>query len=115
MIFKKNNVVATKIQWTAPTVREDGSTYSAAQHAGYELGVSDPANPTDGFAPFVSVPAAYNVTEWLLNNLNIGESDTYEVALRTVDTDGLTSAWSNSMVFTAENARPNAPDGFNVL
>lgn len=115
MIFKKNGVIATKIQWVAPTSRVDGSAYSAAQHAGYELGVSDPANTTEGFAPFVSVPAAYNATEWPLDNLNIGEPDTYEVALRTVDTSGLTSAWSSPIVFTAEIASPNAPTGFDVL
>lgn len=115
MIYERNGEVVTRLRWDAPTTRTDGALYDAAQHAGYELGVSDPANPDDGFRSWVSVPAAYDVTEWPLDQLNITEPGQYEVALRTVDAGGLTSDWSTPLVYAARLAAPNAPTGLSVF
>lgn len=115
MIYtKQDGAVVTTLAWTPPTARVDGSVYRAADHAGYELGVSDAANPADGFAPWVSVPAAYGVSVWPLSDLNMVEDGVYEVALRTVDTGGRTSAWSTATTFTAATAAPEAPTGLAV-
>jgi hypothetical protein len=111
MIFKKNGVEATKIQWVAPTEREDGSAYGATEHAGYELGTTDDLGVIH---PWVSVPAAYDITEWPLDQLNISAEGEHTVALRTVDTGGRVSEWSAPVVFTVETAKPNAPTGFAV-
>jgi len=115
MIFTKDGNTAVSFKWVAPTKRTDGTAYGTADHAGYELGVSDPANSTDGFSPFVNVPAAYDITEWPLANLGIAEEGTYEVALRTVDKGGRTSKWSSPLVFDVGLANPNEPTGFGVL
>ena len=114
MIFTRNGQVVTRMNWAAPTARADGSNYGAAEHAGYELGVSNPDDPADGFRPFVSVPAAYAVTSWALADLNMIEAGDYEVALRAVDTGGRTGAWSNPLLFNADLAAPAAPVGLSV-
>lgn len=111
MIFYKDGVQASSLSWDAPTTRTDGTAYGAESHAGYELGV----NRNGEFTPWVSVPAAYDVTSWPLDELNISTPGTYEVALRTVDTGGLTSAWSNPLVFTAQLALPNPPTNLTIL
>lgn len=115
MLYTRNGIAATSVSWDAPTSRTDGTLYDASQHAGYELGMSDPAAAVGEFQPWVSVPAAYDVTDWPLNELNITAPGTYELALRTVDRGGLVSPWSNAIVITAEYAPPNAPTGFNAF
>lgn len=102
--------VATQISWTAPSEQADGTAYGDAEHAGYELGVIR----DEGITPHVSVPAAYAVTDWPLDQLELDTEGQHEVALRTVDTDGRTSAWSASVLFTSELAGPNAPTGLLV-
>lgn len=114
MIFTRNGEVATHLNWSAPTTRTDGSAYGDADHAGYELGISDPGNPADGFSPWVSVPAAYAVTTWPLDELNMYEPGDYEIALRTVDKQGGTSEWSSPLTFAARLAAPNPPAGLSV-
>jgi len=111
MIFEKSGVLATDINWTAPTARTDGDAYGAADHAGYELGISDGAG---GYSPWVSVPAAYDVTSWPLNQLNLSTEGDHEVVLRTIDNGGRQSAWSTGVVFTVSLASPNAPTGVDV-
>lgn len=115
MIFERNDgAVATKISWIPVTEREDGSAYPAEAHYGYELGVSDPANPNDGFTPKISFPTAYATSEWPLNKLDLTVPGVYEVALRTVAKDGGGSPWSAPLVFAARVPRPNAPTGLSV-
>lgn len=110
MIFYRNGELATTLRWVAPTTRADETSYGASSHAGYELGV----NRNGAFTAWVSVPAAYDTTAWPLNELNITEPGEYEIALRTVDTGGLTSAWSSPLVFTAQLAQPNPPTNLSL-
>jgi len=86
MIYKRNNIEVTEISWIAPTEREDATPYTAAEHAGYELGVSVNGG---GYTPWVDVPAAYDVTSWPLNELNLDDEGIYEIAMRTLDINGL--------------------------
>lgn len=115
MRFYNGNTPATRIRWTAPTTREDGSAYAASTHRGYVLGVSDPGNPNDGIRAHVSVPAAYDVSEWPLDQLNITEPGDYEAALATVDSDGQQGAWSSPFAFEARLAPPSPPTGLTVF
>lgn len=110
MIFETGGRAATILSWSPPTTRTDGSVYDAPQHAGYELGV----NSGGTFESRVSVPAAFGVTTWALDDLNITAAGDYEVALRAVDTAGNASAWSNPTVFTARLAPPSAPTNFTI-
>lgn len=110
MIFEAGGAAATVLSWSPPTTRTDGSAYGAPQHAGYELGV----NSSGTYESRVSVPAAFDVTTWSLNDLNITDAGDYDVALRAVDTSGNVSAWSNSTTFTARFAPPSAPTNFTI-
>jgi len=113
VIFIKNGVITTEISWEAPTERTDGAAYTAVDHAGYELGV---ANAQGVFQPWVSVPAAYHITSWPLNHLNITTEGQHAVALRTVDTGGRVSVWSNPLLLTAMAvAAPNSPTDLSVI
>jgi len=115
MIFEKAGNPVTEINWTPPTQREDGSPYEAQDHLGYELGFSDPNDPNDGFLPHISFPTSLGTTSWQLNDLNITTEGNFEVALRTIDIGDKKSIWSNPSVFTAGQASPNPPTGFNVF
>lgn len=116
MIFTKaDGTSVTELAWVPPTTRADGSSYGTADHAGYELGTSDPLNATDGFTAWVSVPATYDITTWPLDQLNMNTEGDYEVGLRVIDTKGRQSVWSNPALFTAALANPDAPTGLNVL
>lgn len=111
-MFYKDGVVATTINWIAPSEYVDGSAYGSSDHAGYELGVVR----VDGQPPVghISVPAAYEITSWPLGELNLGYGET-RIALRTVARNGLTSMWSDSIVIESRDERePNAPVNFSA-
>jgi len=115
MIFSRtqDSQPATHLQWDAPTARTDGTPYGAADHAGYVLGIAD-ATVTGGFREHVSVPAAYDVTEWPLDQLNITDPGIYMISLATVDVNGLRSAWADPFSFTASYAPPSPPTGLSA-
>ena len=110
MIYFKDGVQKTQIEWVAPTKRTDGSAYGDADHAGYELGVGS----NGAYEPWVAVPAAYNITSWPVGQLNLNDEGDYEVVLRTVDKGRRVSAWSAPANFTVTLADPQAPAGLVV-
>lgn len=115
MIFSVNGQSRTRFGWNPPTTREDGTGYGAADHHGYEIGLSDPNNPDDGFRPHVGIPAGYDVTAWPLAELNIEQPGTYELALRTIDRDMRPSRWSAPFTFAADLAPPSPPTDMQLL
>lgn len=99
------------IKWKAPTTREDGTAYVATDHLGYELGVGGVSNT---IAPFISVPAAYNIVSWPIAQLNLKVGD-HKVYLRTVPKVGVPSQWSSPLFLSAKLAPPSAPTEFGFI
>lgn len=115
MIYKdKTGKSVTQLTWVPPTTREDGSGYGFEDHKNYELGISEPDSATDGITPYISFPAELKTTSWPLDQLNLNTLGDVEVALRTVDNEGATGAWSSLLVFTVALARVSAPTGLSV-
>jgi len=111
--FKDGNPV-TNIDWTPPSTRSDGTPYVDTDHKGYELGLSNPNDPTDGFVPHISFPTSLGATSWPYDQLNITAEGDYEAALRTVDNGDRVSVWSNPILFTVSLAPPNPPTGLSA-
>ena len=103
------------LDWDAVTTRTDGTAFTEAEYKNYELGTSDPDNPSDDFVPFVGIPAAYNVSEWPLDDLGFTTPGRKEIALRVVGNEGPPSGWSEPLVFIAALAPPSAPTGLRLL
>lgn len=109
MIYlKKDGTATTKLRWKAPVTRADLTLYTAEEHAGYELGISDGVTLPD--AAHVSIPAAYHVMEWPLADLDLDlKSGVVSLYLRTVDTDGRVSDWSDPFEIEVDLAKPGKP------
>ena len=103
------------LTWTPVTTRTDGTAFTEAEYKNYELGTSDPDDPTDDFVPFVSVPAGWGVSEWPLDDLGFTTVGRKEIALRVVGKEGSPSGWSEPLVFTAALAPPSAPTGLALV
>lgn len=111
MIFRnETGDIATGINWTPPSVREDGSAYTADQHKGYTLGVKSGAD----IVPQVTIPTALDDGHWDFSELNITAEGDYEAYLATVDSNDLQSAWAGPVFFSAEFAAPKPPTGLSV-
>ena len=106
MRYTKDSVEVTKLSWVAPTTREDGDTYTATDHAGYEIDV--------GTNAFVSIPADYSITSWNFEDMGITESGPVDIAIRTVDKQGQASKWSDTICIEALYSLPKPPAGLSV-
>jgi hypothetical protein len=95
-----------KISWKAPVTRTDLTLYDATEHAGYELGILHPGEAEP--LAHIFFPALYNTTEWPLAELSLSDGR-HELYLRTVDTHGLVSEWSDPIVVEVNFAPPGKP------
>lgn len=96
------------LTWTNPTARVDGSAYTQAQNAGYQLAF-------DGAAAAVSIPLAWGTTFDMatLAAYQALTPGSHSVTLAVVDTNGEASAPSGAVTFSLI-AAPNPPTGLKV-
>ena len=77
----------TTVSWSIPTERENGSSLTIDEIAGYEVVMS-----REGRAPIISTVSGGSTTEYVVSGLDQG---LYQFQVRTVDKDGLQSVLSN--------------------
>lgn len=100
----------TRLRWNHDHLNTDGSAFTAAQFAGYEVEINGEGA--------VSVPAGYDADgqyELPLANLAaVQETGTYSMRLRVVNNAGNPSGWSNPVSFAMDFRVPTAPTGLSV-
>lgn len=84
------------LSWTNPTTRQNGSTLSDSEISKYEIAVVGENNDYSSIVTVDHIPGNASQTE-VIPNL---EPDTYYFSIRTIDKDGLTSEWSDSVQTT---------------
>ncbi len=100
-----------EITWSDPTQREDGTSFGAADLRAYELGV---VNAQGAPTVLLALPVAYGVGRSPIPDaLRAVTGKPQSIALRTVDSFGLTSDWT-APVEVAFVARPRAPAAFSA-
>lgn len=102
----------TNIRWRAPDTFEDGTPYSAADHAGFTLYF---LAPDGSAASSVAVPVGWNedgVYSFPVSALNLRKGN-YSIALTTVAVNGLESERSNVVAFAIES-KPGRPQDLVV-
>lgn len=98
----------TKLNWTNPTTRVDGTPYTQADNAGYEIRL-------DGGSA-VSIPLAFG-TQFDLASLASYQSlpfGNHTVEIRAVSKGGLSSAFSQAATFPKVESAPNSPTAVSV-
>jgi hypothetical protein len=103
------------IQWEPPTTRVDGQPLAPEEISHYDVScVVAGTEISPVAAPVYEIPASGETHEHAVTYPDLlPEYGEYSCALRTVDTDGLVSAWSNTVPLTWEPAAPGVP--VNVL
>lgn len=97
----------TKVRWTAPTERTDGSTIPG--EINYDIGTETNEGVVQNLAVIVGELQTGGVYEAPLADFSF-EPGVHTVALRATEVDtGLTSAWSNTVQFEIVDAKPKAP------
>jgi hypothetical protein len=100
----------TSFAWAEPTVNTDGTTITAGEITGYEVGVR--SGGTAGTYPnTVNVTGATTLTVPIASVTPALVSGSYSAAVRAIGpTD---SAWSTEITFSLAGT-PTAPTGFSV-
>lgn len=101
----------TTFIWTDPTLNTDGSTITAGEITGYQIGVR--LGGVVGTYPILSpVVAASAVTEAISAITPALAFASYFAAVRAIGPND--SAWSAEQAFTLAAPTPSAPTGFSV-
>lgn len=101
--------------WEPPTTRVDGQPLAPEEIAHYDVSCVVSGTEISPVAvPVYEIPANAETHEHAVTYSDLlAEYGAYDCALRTVDTDGLRSGWSNTVTLTWEPAPPGVP--VNVL
>lgn len=101
----------TRIKWTAPTQRVDGTALSQEEIDAlvYDLGYQPLGQADQVYTVIASLPGTLNTGgqyEILIADVALPEADV-DIALRATDREGRASAWSNeAQVYKAAGPRP---------
>lgn len=102
------------LRWTDPTARTDGSAFGASQFRAYELGSSLAGDPAGLVTPLLALPTAFGVGQSPIPTAVSDRRNQIQwLHLRTIDSNGLMSAWTNG-VEVLFSAAPLEPAGFSA-
>jgi hypothetical protein len=101
------------LRWLGPTTFTDGSPYTEADHAGFEVQIDKNGVPGIGA---VAIPVGWSTNgsyEFPLATVVEG-SGSYQVRMRTVSKNGNVSNWSSGVTFVIDDRVPNPPTSLQV-
>ena len=109
--------MATRISWTGPTQREDGTPLSQEEQANlvYNLGWQPLGQADQEYTVIASLPATLNPDgryQVLIADLALPPEQDVDIAMAATDRQGRSSRWSGEaqIVYTA----PNPPEALAV-
>lgn len=104
----------TILRWTPPSSFTDGSSFGAADFAGYDFAYR-PAGSTAPYTPVVSIPLSFGDTSVPIAALSLPQNVELEIAMRTVAANGQLSAFTFANDTVKFDTRvPSPPSGFSV-
>lgn len=104
----------SRMLWTDPTARVDGSAFGASDFRAYELGVS-PDGVLANVVALLVLPTAFGVGQSPIPSAVADSRNRLQwLHLRTVDTNNLTSEWTPGVEVLFASV-PLAPAGFSAV